>query len=368
MKEFISTLNKSILLNLNNNYNRHDDNWFVTHNYYIRNNQKAEYFKDRLIQKSISKYYTSLYSVDNLLTSIIEAREDLKYYEYLFNNLNDEYSKNSLIEVITYRILGPRFFKFKIENDEYNSFHTEINKLKNENDFIDVVSNNWRLNNFNFPFNNKNIACYFTTMGIVTIFKSEQYCYKPKLIEVEDHDVVIDGGGCWGDTALYFANKAKNTHVYTFEFVPSNIELFFKNLALNDNDNIELVERALSDTSGKTHNLIDDGASSYFTDNETDNGIKIQTISIDDFVKEKSISKLDFIKLDIEGAEIDTLRGSAESIRKFKPKLAIAIYHNPIDFFEITHFINELDLGYKFYLDHFTPNIAETILFARIES
>lgn len=367
MNEFKTKLINSIIANLNNNYEIHQDNWFVSHNYFLRQNKSPENFRDRLIQNRISKYYTSKNSVENALSRIFELEKDISYYEYLFFELNNKESENKLIEVLTFRILGPRYFRFSLENSTYNQYHSELNKLKCENQYIDVNYNNWRLHLYKFFFNDKEIKCYFTTMGIVTIFKMEQYAYQSENIKIEDGDVIIDGGGCWGDTALYFANKAKNTKVYAFEFVPSNIELFNKNIALNPNANIELVKLALSGESGKSYNLIDDGASSSVTEQETDNSISINTISIDDFVQQNNINKIDFIKLDIEGAELETLNGALNTIKKYKPKLAVALYHNPVDFYEIPNFIKKLDLGYRLYLNHFTPNIAETILFAKAD-
>lgn len=367
MNEFKTKLVNSITANISNNYEIHKDDWFVGHDYYIRGNKSPENFRDRLIQKRISKYYTSKTSVENALYRIFELEKDICHYEYLFFELNDTESKEKLIEVLTFRILGPRYFRFSLENSIYYQYHSEVNELRNENKFIDVKYNNWRLHLYSFFFNNKEIKCYFTTMGIVTIFKMEQYAYQLKNIGIENNDVIIDGGGCWGDTALYFANKAKNTKVYAFEFVPSNIELFNKNIALNPDSDIELIKLALSGESGKSYNLIDDGASSCLTEQETENSIKINTISIDDFMQKNNIMKLDFIKLDIEGAELETLKGGVNTIKKYKPKLAIALYHNPVDFYEIPNFINKLDLGYKLYLNHFTPNIAETILFAKAD-
>lgn len=367
MNEFKTKLINSIIANISNDYEIHRDDWFVNHNYFLRKNKSPENFWDSQIQKRISKYYTSKNSVENALCRIFKLGKDISYYEYLFFELNNTESKDKLIEVLTFRILGPRYFRFSMENSVYNQYHSELNKLRYENQYIDVKYNNWRLHLYKFLFNNKEIKCYYTTMGIVTIFKMEQYAYQLKNIEIEDDDVIIDGGGCWGDTALYFANKAKNTKVYAFEFVPSNIELFNKNIALNPNSNIELIKLALSGESGKSYNLIDDGASSSVTEEETNNNISINTISIDDFVYKYNVMKIDFIKLDIEGAELETLKGALNTIKKFKPKLAVALYHYPVDFYEIPNFLKKLDLGYRLYLNHFTPNIAETILFAKAD-
>jgi len=69
--------------------------------------------------------------------------------------------------------------------------------------------------------------------------------------------------------------------------------------------------------------------------------------------------------MDIEGAELDALRGAEQTLRAFKPRLAISLYHNKTDLTEIPEYLNALDLGYEFYLDHFTIHNEETVLFAR---
>ena len=68
--------------------------------------------------------------------------------------------------------------------------------------------------------------------------------------------------------------------------------------------------------------------------------------------------------MDIEGAELNALKGAEETIRRFKPKLAITVYHSLNDFWEIPEWLESLGLGYKFYLRHFTIHAEETVLFA----
>jgi hypothetical protein len=75
---------------------------------------------------------------------------------------------------------------------------------------------------------------------------------------------------------------------------------------------------------------------------------------------------VDFIKMDIEGAEPYALKGAINTIKKFKPKLAIAIYHSLSDFVQIPKFIDDLGLGYKLHLSHCSIHEEETILFAAI--
>jgi len=68
--------------------------------------------------------------------------------------------------------------------------------------------------------------------------------------------------------------------------------------------------------------------------------------------------------MDIEGSEFNALCGARETLKNFKPKLAIAVYHGGEDLARIPLFIEGLGLGYEMYLRHFTPFHNETILFA----
>jgi hypothetical protein len=90
----------------------------------------------------------------------------------------------------------------------------------------------------------------------------------------------------------------------------------------------------------------------------------VPLVRIDDLVIDRQIQRIDFIKLDVEGSELAALRGAYASIQRFRPKLAISIYHKPNDFFEIYQFVNDLSLGYTFYLDHYTIWDEETVLYA----
>jgi hypothetical protein len=69
--------------------------------------------------------------------------------------------------------------------------------------------------------------------------------------------------------------------------------------------------------------------------------------------------------MDIEGAELEALKGAKKTLLLFKPKLAISVYHNLHDLWTIPQWIESLDLGYQFYLRHFTIHSEETVLFAK---
>ena len=94
-------------------------------------------------------------------------------------------------------------------------------------------------------------------------------------------------------------------------------------------------------------------------------GTRIEVTSIDNIVKnmEKPV-EVGFIKMDIEGAELNGLVGAKETIIQFKPKLAISVYHKADDFISIPLYIKELRDDYKFAYRHYTNTEHETILYA----
>lgn len=67
--------------------------------------------------------------------------------------------------------------------------------------------------------------------------------------------------------------------------------------------------------------------------------------------------------MDIEGAELEALKGAVKTLKRFKPKLAIALYHKMEDSWVNSDFLQSLSLGYRFYLGHYTILEYETVLY-----
>lgn len=89
--------------------------------------------------------------------------------------------------------------------------------------------------------------------------------------------------------------------------------------------------------------------------------------TIDSFVEEHG-TRVDFIKMDIEGAELNALYGAVETLKSQKPMLAICIYHNDgEDLLTIPLFLANLNLGYKFYVRKYYISRTETVLCAMAE-
>lgn len=287
-------------------------------------------------------------------------------FNYLYNMLDNKESKDLLIKILAYRILGPHRVKLLLDNPWYWEKMGEIDKYFSDDDKI-KIDNNFELKRINLEKIGYPIDMYYESVGAMTEFVIRQYEYKT--IKASEGDFVIDAGACWGDTALFFANKVgEHGKVFSFEFIPTNLKVFRKNIGLNADlkDRIEIVENPLWSESKKTMYYLDSGPSSRISFKNENNYYsgKTNTVSIDDYVTQNKIPRVDFIKMDIEGAELEALKGSVETIKKFKPKLAICLYHNLNDFINIPYYLSKLDPGYKFYLKHSSVSHYETVLFA----
>jgi hypothetical protein len=86
--------------------------------------------------------------------------------------------------------------------------------------------------------------------------------------------------------------------------------------------------------------------------------------SVDALVRERRIPHIDFLKIDVEGADLGVLQGAAETIRTQRPRLAIACYHKPDDLVTIPDFIASLGVAYTWYLQCSTMTDVDTVAFA----
>lgn len=89
--------------------------------------------------------------------------------------------------------------------------------------------------------------------------------------------------------------------------------------------------------------------------------ITIETVSLDEILDGRRVT---YIKLNIEGAELDALNGARYSIRQHQPILAIAAYHSPDHLWQIPKLIKEMDSGYSIFLRQHDYGNIETVVYA----
>ena len=93
------------------------------------------------------------------------------------------------------------------------------------------------------------------------------------------------------------------------------------------------------------------------------NNEQLKTMIENDYLEGRRVS---FIKMDVEGAEMDVLKGMKYTIQRYKPKMAVCIYHKYQDIYDITAFLKALVPNYKFYFRHYNSNETECVLFCQL--
>ena len=369
MKSFDELLLSEILANIGNQYSDNFDFYRFGSKPKTKTTWKSK-LKVRLKKKlgvnninlDIERYHSSLEQLSPYLDGI----------RNIYLNLADDNSKLLLVQLLAYRILGEEKYKLPLSTPAYWRGVEEIDRIKDINDFICVpfVGDSLiKLYKFNLKSLNIPIEIYYDAGSVYHQVRIKQYEYISDLITIKPDpgDIVLDCGSCWGDTALFFSNEVEREgHIYSFEFIPNNIETFNRNVNLNPHlkDRITLIANPLGETSEQELCYTENGPGSKIILDKNDGSIKVKTISIDDFILRYNLKKIDYIKMDIEGAELPALKGGIKTIQKFKPKLAISIYHSLDDFIKIPEYLHSLDLGYRFYLNHGTIHLEETVLMA----
>jgi FkbM family methyltransferase len=194
----------------------------------------------------------------------------------------------------------------------------------------------------------------------------ERKQYYIKELKLGNNEVFVDCGAYDGDTINRFFFCFPN-YKQIISLEPQSY--LFKCLSnkYGNNPKITLINAGVSN---------EDGIASFYSGGDFDGSARIIESSPNKMesdlvtIKVKTIDGLDlqnvtFIKMDIEGAELNALKGAEKTILRDKPKLAICIYHSDDDMVRIAEYIHDLLPEYKLYVRQYLKySTGETVLYA----
>lgn len=302
-------------------------------------------------------------------TTLLGILSRLPDYERTHDLFPTEYSRQVMIKVLAFRVLSNRYMKLPQNNSEFWKLRGRLEAGEfQDRSVVPLQSGGFALPMYDLHPLEYPVRLRAHPMNILNTFMLKQYDSRVPDVSVRvlPGDIVIDGGACWGDTSLYFACLCGEAgKVFAFEILPENLAILEQNIQDNPDlgGRIECVRRALWNRSRETLGYTSRASGTSLLVGSKDDG-SVETISIDEWVAQRALPRVDFIKLDVEGAELEALRGAEKTIRTFKPRLAVSVYHKEDDLISIPEFLRGLNCGYKLLLDHFTIYNEETILFA----
>lgn len=177
-------------------------------------------------------------------------------------------------------------------------------------------------------------------------------------------DVVYDCGACMGEVSMLFAGMvAPKGEVHLFDPIPLHAR--FCELQASMNPALDVDLHIVTSAVGGHTRVIDapQGDSNVIVPNAVVDPDRFSYTTLDDYAA-KQPRKVDFIKMDIEGAEMEALSGAAGVIGEFKPRLAISGYHKPQDLWEIPAKLKALNPDYEITFGHHTPIFWESVFYA----
>lgn len=184
----------------------------------------------------------------------------------------------------------------------------------------------------------------------------------------------IDGGCLDCKTSRRFAEwcGGEYSSIIAFEPDPGSYSICCEKMREVPLPNFQLVNAGLSSQEGTAAFDAQGSASSRIMTDRVTPGepgfvgdeILVRTVAIDDIVGDRTVG---FIKMDIEGAELDALHGAKNTILRDKPLLAICVYHLQGDLFAIMDYLHQLLPEYRFLLRQYTSWLFDTVLYASVD-
>lgn len=196
---------------------------------------------------------------------------------------------------------------------------------------------------------------------------NEMQYFDEELIHYSNEDVFLDCGGYIGDTILSYLehNNQQYKKIICLEPDEDNYNIIKKDILDVGICNLELYNVAAYNCQGQlSFDKIGSGSGKILGESEQEKAerIVVKSNRIDNILGGE---KVDFIKMDIEGAEYKALIGAVDTIINFKPTLMISVYHKQDDFVTLPLLIKSLNPNYKLYMRHYRKSsVQETVLYA----
>jgi FkbM family methyltransferase len=259
------------------------------------------------------------------------------------------YRSMPIVETV-YSFFDLMGFGWQINEERINMYADSINAMYN------VFDDNTSRESFAAYLKSR----YFGSWIYIQPYVCEKM-YFPDFIELSGHETFIDCGAFDGDTLKLFSNKTSTWDNY-FAFEPSikPYDALCKYIADNKLENVQTYKTGVWNKK-TTLSFVEGNDISRIVEGEYDGGIKIKVDALDNICE---IVPVTYIKMDLEGSELDALEGAKNTILKNKPKLAISIYHKRSHLVDIYKFVSGLNLEYKFYFRIHTKVGSDAVLYA----
>lgn len=197
-------------------------------------------------------------------------------------------------------------------------------------------------------------------MEYINLYSVPDQYFPNDLITLGNHEVIVDDGAYVGDTIEIIEKKFKDCHIEDYKIIsiePDKENIVKIKNAYKSNPHIKLYEKGTGERKSQLKFIKD--IQGWHISEKGD--VLLEVDSIDNLVQSEKVS---FIKMDIEGSELASLKGAYDTIKNNKPTLAICVYHKKEDLITIPQFIKSVNCDYKLYLRAHGGDSSEVVLYA----
>ncbi len=178
------------------------------------------------------------------------------------------------------------------------------------------------------------------------------------LFELGPEEVYVDAGAYDGDSVRRFIERADDRYARILAFEPDPQTYARLKESFAKEPRVETINAGLHRHKAALRFRNDATRGAIFTDT---GDCRIDVVSLDEVLAGAPAS---YIKMNIEGAEIDALYGARKTIARWTPKLAVSVYHRASDLWRIPQIVRELNPRYHLYLRQHDGGVIETVLYA----
>lgn len=199
-------------------------------------------------------------------------------------------------------------------------------------------------------------------IAVWEIFKKKEY-RDDKDFKIKSSDIVVDIGGHIGSFAVFAAKQAKQ--VYVYEAMKENYDLLNKNVKLNNLKNVKTFNVAVSDKVGEEDFFVakeNAGGSSLYQKTYSRKKIKVPTTTLQEIFTKNNLKKINFLKLDAEGAEYKILLNAPSSLLKKIDKIVLEFHDNIKEHGHTYHDLVNLLEDNGFRVDVPTPFLIKKLI------
>lgn len=210
--------------------------------------------------------------------------------------------------------------------------------------------------------------------GHMKPFGMDSYIFNARFFDLTSDEIYVDAGAYRGDTIALFAESVGNCfkEIHAFEPDGENYSQMKKyvDVHFGADNRLHLYQRGLWDSPKALKMLASDSNGQNNISNHIElgqdgedhatNGVMVDVTTLDQAIGDQNVSLL---KLEVEGAELQALRGGRHVIRNMRPKIALSNYHRARDLIELFDEVQSFDAGYKIHLAQHTESLAAGVYY-----